>query len=53
MDVMGKNRGGSGRPASLLLWALLAFVLGGWLMLRHWEHQEQRQAAEAAAVWHQ
>jgi hypothetical protein len=35
MDVMGKNRGPSGRSSSFLLWALLGMVVGMAWMCQH------------------
>jgi len=35
MNIMDPNRGGSGGPSSLLLWALLGMVIGLYCMAYH------------------
>lgn len=50
MNIMDPNRGGSGRPASLLLWALLAFVVGGFLTWK-WIEREERRQNEVTAIY--
>lgn len=50
MNIMEPNRGGSGRPASLLLWALLAFIVGGFLIFR-WNEREQARQAQTSAIY--